>query len=118
MHSHLDSLITERDRGLELRTPGDSPILDVGQRTAPGLVSPPPPGEANGRRSFALTEIVQQHAVWPRGDYDDAALARYRECPDQLPPIRVDRRTRVLLDGVHRLKVHQECGRAEIPVIF
>lgn len=37
---------------------------------------------------------------------------------DRLPPVRVDRQTRVLLDGFHRVKVHQECGRSEIPVIF
>jgi len=40
----------------------------------------------------------------PRGDYDDAALVRYRECPDQLPPMRVDRKTGVLMDGFHCMK--------------
>lgn len=118
MHNHPDSLVIECDRGPELRKPGESPTSDVGQRTAPVLACQLPPGEADGRRLLALSEIVQQHAVWPRGDYDDAALVRYRECPDQLPPIRVDLHTRVLLDGFHRVKVHQECGRAEIPVIF
>lgn len=103
MHNYPDNLVTERERGLEWSTPGDSPIPEVRQMIAQRL---------------ALTEIVQQQAVWPRGDYDDAALVRYRECPDQLPPIRVDRQTRVLLDGFHRVKVHQECGRAEISAIF
>lgn len=65
-----------------------------------------------------LAEIMQQHAVWPRAGYDEAALSRYRECPDQLPPVRVDRQTRVLLDGYHRMKVHQELGRTEIPAIL
>ena len=65
-----------------------------------------------------LEALKQDWSVWPRGDYDEAALARYRECPDQLPPVRVDRQTRVLLDGYHRMKVHQELGRPEIPVIF
>jgi len=65
-----------------------------------------------------LEALRQDRSVWPRGDYDEAALVRYRECPDQLPPVRVDRQTRVLLDGYHRMKVHQELGRPEIPVIF
>ncbi len=82
------------------------------------LGAPAPVREADAMLAIPLAEIIQQHAVWPRGDYDDAALVRYRECLDQLPPIRVDRQTRVLLDGFHRLMVHQECGRAEISVIF
>lgn len=65
-----------------------------------------------------LDALKQDRSVWPRGDYDEAALARYRECPDQLPPVRADRQTRVLLDGYHRIKVHQEMGCSEIPVIF
>lgn len=65
-----------------------------------------------------LGALRQDRSVWPRGDYDEEALVRYRECPDQLPPVRVDRQTRVLLDGYHRMKVHQELGRPEIPVIF
>src|SRR5262245_44869582 len=73
---------------------------------------------AGNIQSLPLTEIIQEHAVWPRRDYDEAALVRYRECLDQLPPVRVDRQTRVLLDGYHRLKVYQEFGRPEIPVIF
>lgn len=119
MHSHPDSLNTECDRepGLLCR-PGDSPTPKTGQMIAQNLVSQQPSGGVDGRRSLVLTEIVQEQAVWPRADYDEAALVRYRECPDQLPPVRVDRQTRVLLDGFHRLKVHQECGRAEIPVIF
>ena len=40
----------------------------------------------------------------PRGDYDDAALVRYLGCPDQLPPMRVDRKTGVLMDGFHHMK--------------
>jgi predicted transcriptional regulator len=51
-------------------------------------------------------------------DYDPEALKRYRESPEQLPPIRVDRESRVLLDGFHRVKVFQELGKTEIPVVF
>jgi hypothetical protein len=38
------------------------------------------------------------------------ALARYRDSPEALPPVRVDRATGVLLDGFHRVRVHQEAG--------
>jgi len=65
-----------------------------------------------------LGALKLDRSVWPRADYDEAALVRYRECPDQLPPVRVDRQTGVVLDGYHRMKVHEELGRPEISVIF
>jgi transcriptional regulator with XRE-family HTH domain len=92
-----------------------SPLVET-ERTSEAPIRVVP--AANETHHHRLTEISQQQAVWPRGDYDEAALVRYRECPDQLPPVRVDRQTGVLLDGYHRMKVHQELGRPEIPVIF
>ncbi|MGE0471005.1 MAG: hypothetical protein AB7L09_26495 [Nitrospira sp.] len=106
------------DRVPEVLAGGASRTGDAGTVGERMAVLEPSSGRGEGILSLSLSEIVQQHAVWPRGDYDDAALVRYRECPDHLPPVRVDRQTRVLLDGFHRVKVHQECGRAEIPVIF
>ena len=118
MHTHPDNRVMEHERGPGSHKPGVPPNPEAAQLTGPMRTSQPHLEGADERRCLALSEIVQQHAVWPRGDYDDAALVRYRECPDHLPPVRVDRQTRVLLDGFHRVKVHQECGRAEIPVIF
>jgi len=65
-----------------------------------------------------LSEIVQDRTLWPRAGYDEAALARYRESIDRLPPIRVDQASRILLDGFHRVRVFQEARREIIPVIF
>ena len=102
----------------EVLTQGANRVREAGKTS--GLEAGPQNSAhvTEGVQSLPLTEIIQHQAVWPRGDYDEAALARYRECPDQLPPVRVDRQTRVLLDGYHRMKVHHELGRPEIPVIF
>ena len=102
----------------EALTEGEQRERDAGKVS--GLEASPQgsASAAGGVQSLPLTEIIQQQAVWPRGDYDEAALVRYRECPDQLPPVRVDRQTQVLLDGYHRMRVYQELARPEIPVIF
>lgn len=118
MRTNPDRACSDIDRGLEALAIGATRTRDAGMVGERMAVPAPSLGRGEDMLSLSLTEIVQQHAVWPRGDYDDAALLRYRECPDRLPPVRVDRQTHVLLDGFHRLKVHQECGRAEIPVIF
>ncbi len=65
-----------------------------------------------------LNALRQDRTVWPRADYDEDALARYRDCPEALPPVRVDRATGVLLDGFHRVRVHQEAGAETVPVVF
>ena len=65
-----------------------------------------------------LGELRQDRSVWPRGDYDEEALVRYRDCLDQLPPVRVDRASGVLLDGFHRVKVCEDLGRTMVPVIL
>ncbi len=65
-----------------------------------------------------LKEIIQDRSVWLRSEYDTEALKRYRESIDRLPPVRVDRFSRVLLDGFHRVRVLKEKGNEEIPVIF
>lgn len=118
MHTHSDNLVIEHEGGPGSHTSVAPPNPEAAPLAGSVRASQPPLEGADERRVLALSEIVQQHAVWPRDDYDDAALVRYRECLDRLPPVRVDRQTRVLLDGFHRVKVHQECGRSEIPVIF
>src|SRR5436853_6144477 len=59
-----------------------------------------------------LGALNQDRSVWPRGDYDEEALVRYRDCLDQLPPVRVDRASGVLLDGFHRVKVWEGSSAA------
>src|SRR5437879_3482559 len=65
-----------------------------------------------------LGALRQDRSVWPRGDYDEEALARYRDCLEQLPPVRVDRVSGALLDGFHRVKVYTDLGRTMVPVIL
>ncbi len=65
-----------------------------------------------------IDEIKQDRSVWPRETYDEEALDRYRESADTLPPIRVDRATRILLDGFHRVRVFSESGKEEIPAVL
>ena len=96
---------------------------------AEGLTSDPPEGTRDESVTaystspapadlIPIATIIQDRAVWPRADYDADALARYRDCPEALPPVRVDRATGVLLDGFHRVRVHQEAGAETVPVVF
>jgi len=69
-------------------------------------------------KNILLVDILQDRTVWPRDEYDFEALGRYKESFENLPPIRVDRKTRVLLDGYHRVRIYQELGLSEIPVEY
>jgi hypothetical protein len=51
--------------------------------------------------------------LYPRLREDDAAIERYRDAVDQLPPI-VVARDGVLVDGFHRWQAHRREGHAEI----
>lgn len=51
--------------------------------------------------------------LYPRLREDDAAIERYRDAVDQLPPI-VVARDGILVDGFHRWQAHRREGRAEI----
>lgn len=52
--------------------------------------------------------------LYPRLREDDAAIERYRDAIDQLPPI-VVARDGVLVDGFHRWQAYRREGRTEIP---
>jgi len=69
-------------------------------------------------KNILLVDILQDRTVWPREEYDLEALERYKESFENLPPIRVDQKTHVLLDGYHRVRVYQELGISEIPVEY
>lgn len=68
--------------------------------------------------TIPIKNIRQDLTLWPRACYDEEALIRYRESIEKLPPIIVDRKSRILLDGFHRVKVYEEAKREEIPVIY
>ncbi len=68
--------------------------------------------------TIPIQAIKQDRTVWPRAEYDEDALARYREDREGLPPLRVDRATGVLLDGFHRLRAHHEAGAESVHVVF
>ncbi len=90
------------------------PHLPDGTRDQPASVCSHPPTVDH----VAISMITQDRTVWPRADYDADALARYRDCPEALPPVHVDRATGVLLDGFHRVRIHQEAGAETVPVVF
>ena len=90
------------------------PHLPDGTRDQPASGCSHPPTVDH----VAISMITQDRTVWPRADYDADALARYRDCPEGLPPVHVDRATGVLLDGFHRVRIHQEAGAETVPVVF
>jgi len=75
--------------------------LIAGPRASPASEDDDPAGDPRAVLT-PLGALNQDRSVWPRGDYDEEALVRYRDCLDQLPPVRVDRASGVLLDGFHR----------------
>ena len=73
---------------------------------------------ATATTTLPVGQVAYVKELYPRLRPDDAAIERYRDAIDNLPPIVVARGTRgaVLVDGYHRWQAHIREGRAEIAV--
>jgi len=60
-----------------------------------------------------IADLEYVRELYPRIREDDAAIERYRDALDRLPPIAVAR-GRVLVDGFHRWQAHKREGRETI----
>ncbi|GAI40268.1 unnamed protein product, partial [marine sediment metagenome] len=65
-----------------------------------------------------IADLKLDSSIWPRHTLDEEAIERYRDCLDELPPIRVDRETLSVLDGWHRVEAHKREGVETIPVKY
>lgn len=61
------------------------------------------------RTAVAVDSIEYVKELYPRLKPDDAAIERYRDAIDQLPPV-VVARGRILVDGFHRWQAHKREG--------
>lgn len=64
--------------------------------------------------SIALTDIVFRQDLYPRFEPDQAAIQRYSDSVEFLPPIQVNQHN-ILIDGFHRWKAFQLAGETTIP---
>jgi CRISPR/Cas system CSM-associated protein Csm2 small subunit len=64
--------------------------------------------------SIAVTDIVFRQDLYPRFEPDQAAIQRYSDSVEFLPPIQVNQNN-ILIDGFHRWKAYQVAGKTEIP---
>ena len=65
-----------------------------------------------------IADLKLDNSIWPRSNLDEEAIERYRDCLDELPPIRVDRKTMSVLDGRHRVEAHRREDKETIPVDY
>ncbi|MBA7701074.1 hypothetical protein ES703_109805 [subsurface metagenome] len=65
-----------------------------------------------------IADLKLDSSIWPRHTLDEEAIERYRDCLDELPPIRVDRETMSVLDGRHRVEAHKREGLETISVKY
>ncbi|GAI97079.1 unnamed protein product, partial [marine sediment metagenome] len=65
-----------------------------------------------------IADLKLDSSIWPRHTLDEEAIERYRDCLDELPPIRVDRETMTVLDGWHRVEAHKRESIETIPVKY
>ena len=65
-----------------------------------------------------IADLKLDNSIWPRSSLDEEAIERYRDCLDELPPIRVDRKTMSVLDGRHRVEAHRREDKETIPVDY
>src|SRR5215207_8655123 len=83
----------------------------------------PPPGTEGSDMTDGSEPIVLRvddvqyvKELYPRLRPDDAAIERYRDALDNLPPI-VVARGRVLVDGYHRWQAHRREGVETVPAV-
>ena len=66
-----------------------------------------------------IEEIAWDPSIYPRANaWSTALIAEYADAIEagaEFPAVVVEKETRRLLDGKHRLEAHKKCGRAEIP---
>ena len=65
-----------------------------------------------------IADLRLDNSIWPRSALDEEAIERYRDCLDELPPIRVDTETMSVLDGWHRVEAHKREGIENISVTY
>ena len=65
-----------------------------------------------------ISDLRLDSSIWPRNALDEEAIERYRDCLNELPPIRVDRKTMSVLDGRHRVEAHRREDKETIPVDY
>lgn len=72
-------------------------------------------------RAVALSKVVKDPNIFPRGKVDQDAVIRYRdayELNETLPPIILEKNTYRLLDGWHRVAALEEIGAEKVSVEF
>lgn len=62
-----------------------------------------------------LTEVKLNEELWPRSSTDKSLVNQYAEIFEELPPIAIQKRTGVLIDGWHRFYAASKLGLREIP---
>ena len=66
-------------------------------------------------RKIKLTDVVFDSKIYPRSQSDTSLISKYRDAIDQLPPIVIDGKNR-LIDGYHRLMAYSQEGMEKIEV--
>lgn len=65
-----------------------------------------------------IENLVLDPEIWVRNSYDEEALERYQDSLEDLPAIIVDRETKKVLEGWHRVEAHKRAGLEEIEVEY
>ena len=60
-------------------------------------------------RRIKVADVIYREDLYPRGEVDPALVDRYADDIDVLPPIELNQ-DNILIDGVHRLRAHQDKG--------
>ena len=60
-------------------------------------------------RRIKVADVIYREDLYPRGEVDPALVDRYADVIDVLPPIELNQ-DNILIDGVHRLRAHQDKG--------
>ena len=68
-----------------------------------------------------IKDIVVKMEYYPRIGLDEETVARYQELYKmgvELPPILIQKKGRMPIDGYHRLEAQDRLGREEVAVVF
>jgi ParB-like chromosome segregation protein Spo0J len=71
---------------------------------------------AEAQRTVSINDLVLIPELNPRERLNEETIIRYMEAFASLPPVKIQARTRVVIDGFHRVEAAVRLGLEEIPV--
>jgi len=65
-----------------------------------------------------IKDLVLDKSIWPRKELDGEVVERYEDCINELPSIVVEKKSKKVIDGWHRIEAFKRQEKEEIPYVL